>query len=423
VIFLLGFYGDVVQKATSSSPKSGKNRISIIESLYRTEQRQKANEMADLAPTIVIDNGSGMIKAGFAGEPEPSAVFTSLIGFPKYTSVIFDKRPHKGFYFAEEAQLHRGVLSLHYPMENAVVTNWEYMTKIWDYTFSKRLRAEPSEHPVLLTDAPLAPRSNREKMAEVMFENFQVPTMYVATQAILSLYAANSLTGLVVDSGDGVTHIVPVYEGYAIPHAIQRIHLAGRNLTAYLGRLLAERGYSFVGGAEREIVSDIKEKLCYVCPTVYRERGTEPAQWTPNSYELPDGRMITLGSERVRCPEALFQPHLLGLECPGITEAAFQSVMHSEIDLRKTFFSHVLLTGGSTLFPGIEERFKNDLTQFISTTTTIRNSDVHVRAPEDRRHTVWIGGSILATLKAFQSMWVTKQMYEEHGSRVVHKCL
>ncbi|ELU11007.1 hypothetical protein CAPTEDRAFT_4184 [Capitella teleta] len=380
--------------------------------------------MAEADPaTIVIDNGSGMIKAGFAGSAEPSVVFSALVGIPKYTSVLFDKRPHKGCYFAEEAQLHRGVLSLHYPMENAVVTNWDHMTKIWDYTFSKRLKADPSQHPVLLTDAPLAPKGNREKMAEVMFETFQVPSMYVATQAILSLYAANSISGLVVDSGDGVTHIVPVYEGYAIQHAIQRLQLAGRNLTTYLGRLLAERGYSFVASAEREIVSDIKEKLCRVSPTVYRDQGLEAMPLTPATYELPDGRMISLGSERLRCPEALFQPHLLGMECPGITEATFNSVMQSEIDLRKTFFNQVLLTGGSTLFPGIEERFKNDLEQFISIGTTIRNADVQVRAPGDRKHTVWVGGSILATLNAFQKMWVTKQMYEEHGKAIMHKCL
>ena len=320
-------------------------------------------------------------------------------------------------YVGDEAQAMRGVLSLSYPIEHGIVTNWDDMEKIWNHTFYNELRIYPDEHPVLMTEAPLNPKVNREKMMEILFEIFDVPASYVAIQAVLSLYASGRTTGIVLDSGDGVTHAVPIYEGYALIHAILRLDLAGRDITDYLMKMLTERGYSFTTSAEREIVRDIKEKLCFVTTDydvdMVRSVTTLDLE---EQYELPDGEIITVGNERFRAVECLFQPSFIGLELTGIQESIYNSIMKCDVDVRKDFFTNIVLSGGTTLYKGMTERLTTDIGHLAPP-----KMDVDIVALPERKYSVWIGGSVLASLSTFNDMWISKREYAECGPSIVHR--
>jgi len=362
---------------------------------------------------VVIDNGSGLIKAGFSGDLVPKCHFSSFIGRPKYERVMAGAlKPD--IFMGAQAQEHRGLLNIKYPIEHGIVTDWDDMEKLWNYVYSKdHLNTFPEEHPVLLTEAPINPRRNREKAAEIFFETFNAPAFFVSMQAILSLYGTGRVTGVVLDSGDGVTHAVPIYEGFAMPHSIQRIDVAGRDITRYLKILLRREGHNFKTTSEFEIVRTIKEKACYLAHNPQKEESMESEK---GAYMLPDGSTIEIGKARFRAPEVLFRPDLIGEESSGLHEVLFHSIQRSDMDLRRTFYSNIVLSGGSTLFKGFGDRLLGELKKLCP-----KDMKLKILAPQERLYSTWIGGSILASLENFKKMWISKREYEEEGVRAVHR--
>ncbi|KAJ7204638.1 actin-domain-containing protein [Mycena haematopus] len=362
----------------------------------------------------VFDNGSGKTKAGCMYFL--ASVFESSFNIPQLLAMM-----HLGHYsiLSDEAQARRDILALKYPITRGLITNWEDMERIWHYTFHDELRVDPSKHAVLLTDTPLNPRAHREKTAQIMFETFNVPAFYIVICAALCLYDFGRTTALVLDSGDGVTHAVPIYEGFALRHETLRLNLAGQDITELLSKNLTAR-YPSATTADHVTVRDVKEKLCYVAPDFEQELLTAAqSSVRKRNYELPDGQVVTIGKERFLAPECLFQPALLGLDAAGIHQTILNSISKCDLDIRRDLYRNIVLVGGTTMFPGIATRLQTELEALAPANTQIR-----LQVGSDRKRAAWVGGSILATQSSFQNMWCTKQEYDESGPGIVHrKCL
>ncbi|XP_072043430.1 actin-6-like [Amphiura filiformis] len=346
----------------------------------------------DVVP-VVIDNGSHTMKVGFAGEDKPRDVFqTASIG---------------------------NQMKMISPIDRGVITNWEVMEETWRRAYDDKLHVASENHPVLLTERPYNPKVMKEKTYEMMFETFQVPSLYLAIQGVLSLYTSGRTTGLIVDSGDGVTQFVPIHEGNLVQNAVLiDTSLAGLDITEYLEKLLKDRGIHIDlgnGTAKEDILRDIKEKLCYVCTDDFVTHSKLTKKEIEKAYRLPDGSTITLDRERTQCPESLFKPTLLGTDAFGMSDSCYNTIDRCiNTDLHPILYRNIILAGGNTAFRGFQERLQAELLEFAPLALAIK--DVSVDGSLDRVHAAWCGGAILGSSSVFSEWLITKEEYEEKGA-------
>ena len=357
--------------------------------------------MAEATSAIVIDAGSGLTKTGLAGADAPAGVFATAVA----NSAV-----------ATDAAARRTAT---YPVERGVVTDWTGIQRVWDHATGKVLNVDARGRSVLHLESPQNPEANREKTGQIWFETYGVARFYIGSTATAALHATGRTTGLVLESGDGITFAVPVVDGHIVQHAVQRLDLAGRDLADWLGRLLVERGYSFTTTAEREILADIKQKLAYVALDYAAElmRAETSSELDPN-YELPDGQVITIGSERFRCAEALFDPKLAGVGGDGIHRMVAAAIGKSPEDQQPTMWKSIVLAGGTTALPGLAARLQRELAAMAPTTS------IKLTVASDPTLAAWVGASLLATAGSFEASWVTRDEFESEGAAVIsRKCI
>lgn len=427
--------------------------------------------MASTVP-LVIDNGTGYTKMGFAGNDSPSFVFPTAIATKASSSSSGGGRPavpakpgslstssnlatKRGiedldFYIGYEALEHSKTYAVDYPIKHGVIENWDHMERFWEQSIFKYLRAEPEDHHFLLTEPPLNPPENRENTAEIFFESFNIQGLYIAVQAVLALAASwtsgksadRTLTGTVIDSGDGVTHVIPVAEGYVIGSSIKHIPIAGRDLTLFTQQLLRDRGETANIPPEDQlrVAEKIKEEYAYVCGDMVKEFGkydSEPSKW----FEKYDGihsvtgrkYSVDVGYERFLAPEVFFNPEIYSSDfltpLPDVVDNVIQT---SPIDVRRGLYKNIVLSGGSTMYPFFGRRLQRDLKQIVDTRISasevssgslLRSTgvDVNVISHKKQRYAVWYGGSLLASTPEFSGYCHSKADYQEYGPSLVRR--
>ena len=329
--------------------------------------------------------------------------------------------------FGDEANPHRSLLDIQYPITEGQVRNWDDFSKLWDYTFTQKLGLpqDKSDKFLLVTEAALNPRENREKMAETLFEQHNFGACLFETQALLSLMAEGLSTGLVFDSGDGVSHVIPVVDGFIIRHGIQRLNLAGRHITKYLVKLLTLRGYAFNSSADFETVREIKESTCFVSYDPVKDKKlANETTLLDMEYTLPDRTMIKIGRERFQAAECMFNPSLAGVEDAGYHQKIYDSVRVCEIDNFLPLIQNIMLTGGTTMFPGLSSRMHMELENLLTAekyggnSKLVKKTGMLIHDPPRRKHSVFIGASFLAKAAPIDQ-WISRQAWQENGSRIL----
>jgi len=407
--------------------------------------------MASRLPAVVIDNGTGYTKMGFAGNTNPQFIMPSCIAI-KESAKVGDqaiRRLGKGvedldFYIGDEA-LDAPSYSVKWPIRHGIIEDWDLMERFWEQVIFKYLRAEPEDHYFLLTEPPLNTPENREHMAEIMFESFNVPGLYIAVQAVLALAASwtsrqageRTLTGTVVDSGDGVTHIIPVAEGYVIGSCIKHIPIAGRDITYFIQQLLREREAGIPPEQSLETAKAIKERYSYVCPDIVKEFNkydTDPAKWIKRYDSINSVSKqpfsVDVGYERFLGPEIFFHPEFANADfTTPISEIVDEVIQNCPIDARRGLYKNIVLSGGSTMFRDFGRRMQRDIKRVVDARLKLSEElsggrikpkpiDVQVVSHQMQRYAVWFGGSMLGCTPEFYQVCHTKADYDEYGPAI-----
>ena len=379
--------------------------------------------MVDAQVHVVIDNGTGYMKGGFSGENSPRSVFPTLVGTPNKNKLLTDEKVPR--IIGQEALEKMGMSDVKAPIEKGIIKEWDDMELIWHHMLYNELRIAPEDHNMILTDIPSNSPENREKMVQRMFEKLNVPGLYISMTSVLAIYDAGRTSGMAVDSGEMITNFVPVYEGFAFPNAISKSETGGRILTDYLILLLNDKKYNINSAAKKLKINDIKEKYCRVSYDFENEiREAGEGGNLEEKVKLPDGEEITLETERLKCPEALFRPNFLNLpesNIKGLHDECCASIQQIDVEIRKDLYSNIILSGGNTMFEGLPERLTKEIQKL---TPSAASNEVKVIALPERKYATWIGASILSSLSNFQCMWITRAEYKETGESIVHKkCL
>jgi len=401
-------------------------------------------------PAVVIDNGTGYTKMGFAGNIEPQYIVPTVIATQEGKGSQKAANQKKGiedldFFIGDEAHAVSKTYDLFYPVRHGQIENWTHMECFWEHCIFKYLRCEPEDHFFLLTEPPLNAPENREYTAEIMFETFNVPGLYIAVQAVLALAASwtsknikeRTLTGTVIDSGDGVTHVIPVAEGYVIGSSIKHIPLAGRDITAFVQNLMRERNEPIPPAESLEVAKRVKETYSYVCPDIVKEflkYDQEPSKWfkqhnfTNSVTKKPYG--VDVGYERFLGPEIFFNPEIFSSDfLTPLPKVVDDTIQTCPIDVRRGLYKNIVLSGGSTMFKDFAKRLARDIKRSVD--YRIKRSEelsggkikavpleVNVISHHMQRYAVWFGGSMLASTPEFYNVCHTKQQYDEIGPSI-----
>ena len=376
-----------------------------------------------LKQPIIIDLGSSEIKAGFSGEDKPSLIFKSFIGEPKYKDVfssIYKENKEIKQYIGEDCLKNIGLLKLHNPIKHGILVNEQEIIPLFNHIYSKLgiNTDERREHPLIITEPLLNPYSNREKIANSLFDYIGIPSIFFASQPILSLFSTSATTGIILESGEGVSQSCIIYEGYSLPNTYERYDFGGGDVTEYLKLAMKKKGYQLFNSNEYRLISDMKEKYCFFLPQKYN-LNVENVKKALNSkkinYYLPDGTTVTLGDERILASEILFNPELIGKEYLGLSDIIFSSINKAEIQLRPKAFENIVLSGGNVFMRGLEDIMKEDIINKCNKIVKINVSTV-----KEPQISCWVGGNIISSIDIFKKISVSKTEWEEKGSKILH---